>query len=104
MLEYLIHLSYDSLGQKMLGYLELSDIIQFEIAAASHGSQQLIKNIVPYCPPITLSDSFNEVKSKNDAFKWFNKRGIRIQHATILVETLCKINFQYYIFNSIYCS
>ena len=85
----------------MLGYLELSDIIQFELAAASHGSQQLIKDIVPYCPPITLSDSFNEVKSKNDAFKWFNKRGIRIQHATILVDTLCEVNFQYYIFNSI---
>ena len=101
MLEYLIHLSYDSLGQNVLGYLELSDIIQFEIAAASHGSQQLIKDIVSYCPPITLSDSFNEVKSKNDAFKWFNKRGICIQHATILVDTLCEVNFQYYIFDSI---
>ena len=38
MLEYLCQLPYETLGQKMLGFLELIDIIQWENAAASHES------------------------------------------------------------------
>ena len=34
MLEYLIQLPYETMGQNMLGYLELIDIIQFEKAAS----------------------------------------------------------------------
>ena len=58
MLEYLIQLPYDFLGQSMLGFLDLIDIIQFENASTSHESQQLLKAILPYC---LLSDYFNQV-------------------------------------------
>ena len=47
MLEYLIQLPYDYLGQSMLGFLDLIDIIQFENASTSHESQQLLKALLP---------------------------------------------------------
>ena len=52
MLEYLIHLPYDLLGHNILRFLEFIDIIQYEKAAASHESQQLLRKILPYYPPI----------------------------------------------------
>ena len=78
MLEYLIQLPWDFLGQYMLGFLEMIDIIQLENAAASHGSQKLLRAILPYCPCIIHSESFNDVQLKNDAFRWLMKRHCRI--------------------------
>ena len=97
MLEYLIQLPYETMGQNMLGYLELVDIIQFESATASHKWQQLLQTIFPYCPPIIM----HRYTINCEAINWFNKRRCRIQHATIAVESLCGVDFQHYIFNDI---
>ena len=92
MLEYLIHLPIDLLGQNILGCLDLFDIIKFEIAAANHNSQQLLRYILPYCPPIMFSD---QVKLKHDAFNWFTIRHCRIQFVRIDLESLCEVNFEH---------
>ena len=57
MLEYLLQLQYEVLGQHIMGFLEMIDIIQFENAAASRESQHLLKAILPYCPAIAVSDT-----------------------------------------------
>ena len=101
MLEYLIQLPYDYLGQSMLGFLDLIDIIQFENASTSHESQQLLKAILPYCPPIVLSDYFNQVILKQDVSDWFIKRNCRIKFVRIDLEVLCKAHFEHTILNNI---
>lgn len=45
MLEYLIHLPYETMGQNVLVFLDLIDIVQLENATFSHKSQQLFKAI-----------------------------------------------------------
>ena len=97
MLEYLIQLPYETMGQNMLGYLELVDIIQLEKALASHKWRHLLQSIIPYCPPIIM----HRYQINCEAIKWFNKRRCRIQHATIAVESLCGVHFQHYIFDKI---
>ena len=94
MLEYLVHLPYDLLGQNILRGLDLIDIIQFENAATSHKSRKLLREVLPYCPPIVFSDSFNQIKLKHDAFNWFVKRHCRIQFVIIDLELLCELNFE----------
>ena len=97
MLEYLIQLPCEVFGRNMLGFLELVDIIQFEKAAVCHESQQLLKSILPYSPPIVV----NRFKWKLEAINWFNKRRCRVQHATIYIESLFGVDFQNYIFDDI---
>ena len=94
MLEYLIQLPYEALGQKMLGFLELIDIIQLENAAASQKSQQLLRAILPYCPPIVVSDSWNRVKFNHIVCNWFSNRRCRVQFMKIPIESLSEVNFE----------
>ena len=101
MLEYLIQLPCDYLGQNVLGFLDLIDIIQFENAVTSHKSQKLLKAILPYCPSMVLSDSFNQLKFKQEALKWFIKRRICIKFVKIDLEILCEVNFEHCIIESI---
>ena len=101
MLEYLIQLPCDYLGQNVLEFLGLIDIIQLENAVTSHKSQKLLISILPYCPPIMLSDSFNQLKLKDDALNWFIKRLCRIQFVKIDLAILCKVNFEHSIMNNI---
>ena len=101
MLEYLIQLPYDFLGQNMLGFLNLIDIIQLENGATSHKSQKLLKAILPYCPPIRLSDSFNQVCLKTDALNWFHCRLCRIKFVRIDFDSLCEVNFEHFIMENI---
>ena len=101
MLEYLVHLPNDLLGQNILGFIELIDIIKFENAATSHKSQLLLREIIPYCPPIMFSDSLNQVILKHDAFDWFIKRICRIQFVGIDLELLCEMNFEHSISDNI---
>lgn len=93
MLEYLIQLPYEVLGQNMLVYLELIDIIQFESAAASHESQQLLKSILLYCPPIVVTplDTFH---FNSECSKWFHKRRCHVKLAQISVNSLCQVDFE----------
>ena len=97
MLEYLIQLPFDSLGQNLLGFLDLSDIIQFENAATSHESQQLLRETLPYSPP-NMVECF---EFNRELIDWCNKRRYRFQHATISVETLFEVKYQRYIFDNI---
>ena len=55
MLEYLIQLPCDVLAHSLFGFLEMIDIIEFEKAGASHESQQLLRAILPHCPPIDIT-------------------------------------------------
>ena len=101
MLEYLIQLPCDYLGQNVLGFLDLIDIIQFENAITSHKSQKLLKAIFPYCPSVLLSDSFDQMKFKQEALNWFIKRRIGIKFVKIDLEILCEVNFEHCIIESI---
>ena len=101
MLEYLIQLPCDYLGQNVLGFLDLIDIIQLENGATSHKSQKLLKAIFPYCPPIRLSDSFNQVCLKTDALNWFHSRLCRIKFVRIDFDSLCEVNFEHFIMENI---
>ena len=73
----------------MLGYLELIDIIQWENAAASHKSQQLLKEILAYCPPIYCNPLF-KLKESSICY-WFSKRRCRAQTMNFDLGTLIKI-------------
>ena len=100
MLKYLIKIPCELLGHNMLGFLEFIDIVQFENAAASQKSQQLLNTILPYCPPITLSDSFYRVKLKWKAFDWFKERFCRFQFVKIDLESLSEFNLEYSMMNN----
>ena len=95
MLEYLSQLPYEALGQKMLGFLELSDIIQWENAAASYESQQLLRAILPYSPPIVVSDSWYRVQSNHIICNWFSNRRCRVKFMRIPIESLCEVKFEH---------
>ena len=97
MLEYLVRLPLEVLGEKLLGYLELIDIVRLENAAASHKWQQFLQSILPYCPPINIvSDlTFNIYTMKNGEMAWFKKRRCRVQLVRIGVKLLSEVNFDY---------
>ena len=95
MLEYLCQLPYEALGQKMFSFLELIDIIQFENAATSQESQQLLRAILPYCTTIVVSDSWNRVKFNHIVCNWFSNRRCRVQFMRIPIESLCEVNFEH---------
>ncbi len=94
MLEFLVWLPPEALGQRMLDFLELRDIIQLENAASDHKSQQLLKAILPYCPPIVVSDSWGRINFNHIVCNWFTKRRCRIQLAKIVVESLFAVDFE----------
>ena len=100
MLEYLIKLPSEFLGQNMIGFLEMIDIIQLENAASSHESKQLLQAVLPYCPPIVLTPPI-DFEFNCEAFNWLNNRHCRIRHARISINFLCEVNFHPHIFNSI---
>ena len=98
MIEYLYQLPSNVLGHNMLGYLDIIDIIQLETAAASHQSQQLLKAILPYGPPIQVSRFQLMTKA---AIIWLNKRSCRVQHVKIAAESLCEICYEDSVLNNI---
>ena len=93
MLEYLTQLPCEIFGENILGFLELIDIIQWENAAASRKSQQLLRAILPYCPTIVVSDSWYRVKLNHIVCNWFTNRRCRVQFMRIPIESLCEVNF-----------
>ena len=93
MLEYLIQLPCEVLGQSVLGFLDMVDIIQLENAAASQESQQLLREILPYCPPIALSDAWNNFQYKSLACGWFNKMNCRVKLSKVSLGLLSEVNF-----------
>ena len=79
----------ETLGQSMMGYLALKDIVRFENAAASHESQQLLRAILPYCPAIAFKSRIMYRSELNiGSIKWFNQRRCRVQYVSIDVELL----------------
>ena len=101
MLEFLVCLPPEALGQRMLDFLELRDIIQLENAATNHKSQQLLKAILPYCPPIVVSDSWDRINFNYIVCNWFNKRRCHIQLAKIVVESLFEVDFENFVVDNI---
>ena len=100
MLEYLIQLPSEVFGHNMLGFLELIDIIQFEKAAASDQSQQLIREILPYCPPIVVkSDDRFELHKRS--IEWFNKRRCHVEFVRINIELICEVDFEHSVLDNI---
>ena len=55
MIEYIIQLPCEVMGQRIMGFLDLNDIMQFEKAAASQKCQSLLRAVFPYCPPIVVA-------------------------------------------------
>ena len=105
MLQYLIQLPYASLGHDMLGFLELSDIINLERAAANRNWQQLLKTILPYCPPIVIFDTSKKFKMKQAVCNWFHNRSCRVQEVHIYIKDLHELDFEHSVFVDIklYC-
>lgn len=103
MLKYLIQLPCEVLGQNILGYLDLINIIQLENAASNHKFQQLMKAILPYCPHLHVigSDPYIPYELKRDGIVWFNKRCCRAQFVRISVLSLGEIDFEYFELNII---
>ena len=95
MLQFLYQLPCETLGHNMLGFLELVDIIQFEKAAASQESQQLLRAILPYCPPIVVSDSWNSLKFNHIVCHWLSNRRCRVQLRKISIESLCEMSLEH---------
>ena len=85
----------ETMGPNILGFLELIDIIQWENAAAGQKSQQLLRAILPYCPPIMVSDSWNRVMFNHIVCNWFRTRRCRVQFMRIPIESLCEVNFEH---------
>ena len=100
MLEYLIQLPFEVLGQSMLGFLELIDIIQWENAAASHESQHFLREILPYCPPIVVKsdESFEWHKT---SIHWFNKRRCHVEFVRINIDLMCEVDFEHSVLDNI---
>ena len=102
MLEYLLQLPTETLGESMLGYLALNDIIQFEYAAASHESQQLLRAILPYCPPIMFNNGLPyRLDLYSESIKWFNHRRCRVQYVRINVELLSEVDLEEFFIDDI---
>ena len=100
MLKYLIQLPLEVLGQNMLVFLELINIIQWENAAASHESQQLLKAILPYCPPLAVI-SRKHFELNHEVINWFTKRSCRIQHIKISLDLLNETKFEQFLADEI---
>ena len=100
MLEYIIKLPCEVLGHNMLGFLDLTDIIQFENAAASHESQQLLKSILPYSPPIVVMRG-KRIDLKNESIEWINKKRCRVNFVRMNVGLLCDVDFTDYFLDNI---
>ena len=92
----------ETLGQSMLGYLALKDIVRFENAAASHESQQLLRAILPYCPPIAFKSRLMYRSELNiGSIKWFNQRRCRVQFVRIDVELLIEVDSEEFFIDDI---
>ena len=100
MLEYLIQIPSETLGHNILGFLDMVDIIQLENAAASKKSQQVLKSILPYCPPILLESAKGFVFNRQ-AIIWCDKRRLHVQYAKIPVESLFEVSVQHNVLGSI---
>ena len=103
MLDYLIQLPTETLGQKLLLFLELIDIVQLEKATASHESQQLLRSILPYFPPIDIPRIYGDGDFIDcpECINWCNKRKCRIQHGRIYIQAFLNLDFQYDLYNDI---
>ena len=100
MLDYLLQLSFEVLGQNVLAFLELVDIVRFENAAASHKSQQLLRAILPYCSYIAVTPNIKfEFNCKS--MIWFNTRRCRVKHAIVPVKVMYKVHVQHHIIDNI---
>ena len=69
MLKYLLKIPIDVLGHNLLGFLNLIDILQWENASASRTSQQFLRAILPYCPPIIAMTAFSMHEEREEFLK-----------------------------------
>ena len=100
MLEYLIHLPSETMGQNVLVFLDLIDIVQLENATFSHKSHQLFKAILPYCPTIVVKCN-ERFRLHHEAINWFIRRRCRIHHVTIDLDLLYEIDYEHFIVDNI---
>ena len=100
MLQFLTQIPCEVLGQNMLVYLEMIDIIQLENASASHESQKLLKAIFPYCPPAVVTP-VERFELTRESIKWFNSRCFHVHFVKVNVESLYRANYKHCVFNNI---
>ena len=102
MLNFLIQLPSEVIGQNILVFLGLIDIIQLENAAASHKSQKLLKDIFPYCPPIEVTNSYGDCfEFDRLSFNWFHKRRFHVQFVCMAAEFLHEVEFEHFVLDNI---
>ena len=101
MLEYLIQLPCEALGQNVLGFLEFIDIIQFERAATSYKSQQLLKSILLFCPTIKIPSTSVLSYFNKDICNWVITRRCRVKELNIDIKTLCEVEIHHSVITEI---
>ena len=96
MIEYIVQLPCEVMGQRMMGFLNLNDIMQFEKAAASQKCQSLLRAIFPYCPAIVVvKPPENLYNLTYESHSWFKKRQCRVQLVRIGIELLSEVDFDF---------
>ena len=76
MIQFLKFIPAQLLGQFVLGFLELSDLVQLDRSTCCRDSQDLINTIFPWCPSLVLQGRFS---LNNNSMKWFQRKRCRIK-------------------------
>ena len=76
MIQFLKFIPAQLLGQFVLGFLELSDLVQLDRSTCCRDSQDLINTIFPWCPSLVLQGRFS---LNNNSMKWFQRKSCRNQ-------------------------
>ena len=76
MCNILERLPVELVGYKVLGYLKLSDLVLLERASARRELRKLFLNLIPYAPPLDLSEDHHQNAS---LLSWIMKRRLRLR-------------------------
>ena len=80
MINLIEHLPVDLVGNNVLAYLSLKDIVMLERGCCSKKTHQQLCGCVPYCPPVRLP-SYTEIFIP--VFNWFCTRRCRISSVDV---------------------
>ena len=82
MCNILERLPVELVGYKVLGYLNLSDLVLLERASASRELLELFLNLIPYAPPLPIHLSNNQHQNTL-ILSWIVKRRLRLRFLKI---------------------
>ena len=98
-MDYLTLLPLDLLGQEIFGFLELQDIITLENAACSYSYQKLLRDMLPYCPPVALHHDISLLSDKG--WNLCHKIRCPIEHTKLNLEILNGLQIEDFVLENI---